>query len=81
MISQEALPEGLVARCLDVLRKLSSGERDLIRLVVEVVQELRDLIRGDEPPEVRPFSLSCRRLSSHISYVARESSGRRNSVW
>ena len=52
MIGQEALPEGLVARCLDVLRKLSQSERDLIRLIVEVVQELRDLTREDEP-EVR----------------------------
>ena len=42
MISQNTLPEGLVARCLDVLRKLSPNERDLIRVVVEVVHELRD---------------------------------------
>ncbi|EIN08176.1 hypothetical protein PUNSTDRAFT_143847 [Punctularia strigosozonata HHB-11173 SS5] len=42
MISQEPLPDSLVTRCLDVLRKLSPNERDLIRLVVEVVQELRD---------------------------------------
>ncbi|KAG2136706.1 nuclear condensing complex subunit [Suillus clintonianus] len=46
MISQEALPESLVARCLDVLRILSPNERDLIRVVVEVVHELRDV--GDE---------------------------------
>ncbi|KAG8947483.1 hypothetical protein FRC04_010664 [Tulasnella sp. 424] len=49
MTGQESLPEGLVARCLDVLRKLSPNERDLIRLVVEVIQELRDLARQDEP--------------------------------
>ncbi|EPQ52389.1 chromosome condensation complex protein [Gloeophyllum trabeum ATCC 11539] len=42
MISQETLPESLLSRCLDVLRKLSPNERDLIRLVVEVVHELRD---------------------------------------
>ncbi|KAF8494799.1 nuclear condensing complex subunit [Gautieria morchelliformis] len=42
MISQDSLPEGLVARCLDVLRILSPNERDLIRVVVEVVHELRD---------------------------------------
>ena len=42
MISQEALPENLVTRCLDILRKLSPNERDLIRVVVEVVHELRD---------------------------------------
>lgn len=48
MIGQESLPEGLVARCLDVLRVLSPNERDLIRVVVEVVHELRDERDGEE---------------------------------
>ncbi|KAI9431956.1 hypothetical protein H4582DRAFT_2062359 [Lactarius indigo] len=39
---------GLVTRCLDVLRTLSSSERDLIRIVVEVVHELRDANDDDE---------------------------------
>ncbi|KAI0360255.1 ARM repeat-containing protein [Trametes cingulata] len=42
MLSADALPEALLARCLDVLRVLSPSERDLIRVVVEVVHELRD---------------------------------------
>ncbi|KAH0826785.1 hypothetical protein J3R83DRAFT_5201 [Lanmaoa asiatica] len=48
MIGQESLPEGLVARCLDVLRMLSPSERDLIRVVVEVVHELRDEREGED---------------------------------
>ncbi|KAG2088380.1 nuclear condensing complex subunit, partial [Suillus discolor] len=48
MISQEALPESLVARCLDLLRILSPNERDLIRVVVEVVHELRDVSDEEE---------------------------------
>lgn len=48
MIGKESLPDGLVARCLDVLRVLSPSERDLIRVVVEVVHELRDEGDGDE---------------------------------
>ena len=51
MISQETLPESLVARCLDVLRTLSPNERDLIRVVVEVVHELRDRDAADEEAE------------------------------
>ncbi|KAF9225668.1 hypothetical protein BS17DRAFT_777480 [Gyrodon lividus] len=51
MISQEALPEALVARCLDVLRELSPSERDLIRVVVEVVHELRDSGEVEEEAE------------------------------
>lgn len=53
MISQEALPESLVAKCLDVLRKLSASERDLIRVVVEVVHELRDTNDPDDDLIVR----------------------------
>ena len=48
MIGQDALPENLVARCLDVLRILSPNERDLIRVVVEVVHELRDTSDPEE---------------------------------
>lgn len=51
MISQEVLPESLVSRCLDILRTLSPNERDLIRVVVEVVHELRDRDAADEEAE------------------------------
>ncbi|KDQ54411.1 hypothetical protein JAAARDRAFT_60793 [Jaapia argillacea MUCL 33604] len=53
MISQESLPDSLVSKCLDVLRKLSPNERDLIRVVVEVVHELRDGGDDDEDNEQR----------------------------
>src|ERR1700761_648278 len=69
MISQEALPSGLVTRCLDLLRTLSSSERDLIRVVVEVVHELRDandddevIVRSSSPSPPQPPSLSNRRI-------------------
>ncbi len=45
MLAQEFLSEDLLPRPLDVLRVLSESEKDLIRVVVEVVHELRD------PPE------------------------------
>lgn len=48
MISQDVLPESLLSRCLDVLRTLSPNERDLIRVVVEVVHELRDPSDDDD---------------------------------
>ncbi|OCF54753.1 condensin complex subunit 3 [Kwoniella mangroviensis CBS 10435] len=41
MISQVNLPEPLIPKCLDVLSKIANGERDLIRVVVDVVTELR----------------------------------------
>ncbi|CAE6436074.1 unnamed protein product [Rhizoctonia solani] len=53
MLSQEALPAGLLNRGLDVLRRLSEDERDMIRVVVEIVTELRDVLikDGDVPLE------------------------------
>ncbi|CAE6433389.1 hypothetical protein ACGC1H_001522 [Rhizoctonia solani] len=53
MLSQEALPTGLLNRGLDVLRRLSEDERDMIRVVVEIVTELRDVLikDGDVPLE------------------------------
>ena len=51
MLKAEALPEKLMAPCLDVLRTLSPSERDLIRVVVETVQELRDDAYGEDEDE------------------------------
>ena len=48
MTSQEALFSGFGIRCLDLWRTLSSSERDLILLVVELVHELRDANNDDE---------------------------------
>lgn len=42
MLSQDVLPEPILMRALDVLRVLTPDEKDLIRVVVEVVHELRD---------------------------------------
>ncbi|WWD20683.1 hypothetical protein CI109_105159 [Kwoniella shandongensis] len=51
MISQANLPEPLIPKCLDVLSKIANGERDLIRVVVDVVTELREGEGDeDEPP-------------------------------
>jgi len=41
MLTQEELPESLTGPCLDVLREVLP-ERELIRIVVEVIHELRD---------------------------------------
>ncbi|KAF7354796.1 Chromosome condensation complex protein [Mycena sanguinolenta] len=46
MLTSHELPLDLVPRCLDVLRKFSPNERDLIRVVVEIIGDLRD--PGDE---------------------------------
>lgn len=50
MASKETLPESLIGFCLDVLRKLTTGEKDLIRLIVEMISDLRDPFM-DEPEE------------------------------
>ncbi|OXC68612.1 hypothetical protein AYX13_02817 [Cryptococcus neoformans] len=69
MISQINLPDPLIPRCLDVLSKISNGERDLIRVVVDVVTELREG-EGDEEDapssgqgSIGDSSVNIRRLS------------------
>lgn len=47
MISQPNLPEILIPKCMDILVKIANSERDLIRVVVDVVSELREG-QGDE---------------------------------
>lgn len=42
MISDARLPADLVPTSMDVLFKLSSGERDFMRVIVEVVQNVHD---------------------------------------
>jgi len=51
MLSQEDLPESCLCKCLDVLRVLSASERDFIRVVVEVVQDLRERDEDDDQPD------------------------------
>jgi len=42
MISHPLLPLSLVPSCFDILSKLASNEKDFLRVVVEIVQELRE---------------------------------------
>lgn len=44
LVSGSLLPEPLINECLDVLRKLSAGEKDFIRIIVEVAQEIEDVL-------------------------------------
>ncbi|KZV66382.1 hypothetical protein PENSPDRAFT_612674 [Peniophora sp. CONT] len=45
MVAQEALPDELVTPSLDVLRLLCGGEKELILLIVEIIIDLRDLVK------------------------------------
>jgi condensin complex subunit 3 len=51
MIAMPDLPQALIPRCLDVLKKISTSERDLIRLIVDVVTELREGDGDVEDPD------------------------------
>lgn len=42
MLAHPELPPGLIDRCLDVLKAIVPSERDLIRVIVEIVVELRE---------------------------------------
>ena len=53
MLAHPQLPPSLIERCLDVLKEIMPSERDLIRVIVEIVVELRegeeDAENADEP--------------------------------
>ncbi|KAL5523223.1 YCG1_2 [Sanghuangporus sanghuang] len=49
MLAHPVLPEGLIDPCVGVLQVMSPNERDLIRIIVEVISELRDpVMEGEE---------------------------------
>lgn len=59
MLSISHLPEELIPRCMDVLVKITNSEHDLIRVVVDVVTELR-AAEGDEDVDMVSLgSCSC----------------------
>jgi condensin complex subunit 3 len=53
MVGHTSLPEDLIGNVMDVLQLLSASERDLIRVVVEVINELRDPTDADDNAAVR----------------------------
>ncbi|KAF4614841.1 hypothetical protein D9613_002893 [Agrocybe pediades] len=48
MLRAGVLPEDLMTRCLEVLRELAGDERDLIRILVETIGELRENAYGEQ---------------------------------
>jgi condensin complex subunit 3 len=58
MISQQNLPPPLIHKCMDILCKIANSERDLIRIVVDVVSELREGQGDEEIDAVSTFPLS-----------------------
>lgn len=42
MLAHPQLPASLIERCVDVLKEIMPSERDLIRVVVEIIVELRE---------------------------------------
>ena len=48
MLGHPNLPPGLIQNCFDVLKEIMPSERDLIRVVVEIIVDLRE---GDDDGE------------------------------
>ncbi|KIK06440.1 hypothetical protein K443DRAFT_674418 [Laccaria amethystina LaAM-08-1] len=48
MLGHPKLPPGLIQNCFDVLKEIMPSERDLIRIVVEIIVDLRE---GDDDGE------------------------------
>ncbi|KAJ7746625.1 nuclear condensing complex subunit [Mycena metata] len=50
MLARVVLPLDLVTRCLDVLLKIWDNEREFIRVVVEIIQDLREPGDAEDEP-------------------------------
>ncbi|EJU03066.1 ARM repeat-containing protein [Dacryopinax primogenitus] len=74
MLSQPSLPEALIPRCMDIMSKLSDSERDLIRVVVEIVGDLKYPEDNDGD-----FSRAGSEEASEISRGSRRSQNRSRS--
>jgi hypothetical protein len=59
MISHPALPESLIPLCMNILARISDSERDLIRVIVDVVTEIR---LGEDDARDRGMSIVSIRL-------------------
>lgn len=53
MLGHPQLPPGLIEHCMNVLKKIMPSERDLIRVIVEIIVDLRegedDAENADDP--------------------------------
>ena len=50
-MAQELLPESLIEPCIDTLKETTADEKELIRIGVEIINELRDLGSANEANE------------------------------
>jgi hypothetical protein len=61
MLGHPQLPPGLIEHCMNVLKKIMPSERDLIRVIVEIIVELRegedDAENADDPQALVGFLL------------------------
>ncbi|KAK0449796.1 nuclear condensing complex subunit [Desarmillaria tabescens] len=71
MLAHPELPPGLIEPCLDVLKEISPSERELIRVVVEIVVDLRD----DDDNEIAEGDIS--RSDTTQTTIRKEGSMRR----
>jgi condensin complex subunit 3 len=59
MLGHPQLPPGLIEHCMNVLKKIMPSERDLIRVIVEIIVELRegedDAENADDPQALVSF--------------------------
>lgn len=68
MLGHELLPEGLIDVSLDVLKHTTPDEREIIRIIVEIISELRDPLNEEDSQGthlVTQIHSSCK-LKAHL---------------
>lgn len=63
MLAHELFPEPLMDVCLDVLKETTPSEREIIRIIVEIINELRDSVSDPDDSQ----ESVCNHLSDLLS--------------
>ena len=63
------LPEGLTERVIEIIRKITTSERDFAQIIMEAVYDLHDVLNEDEDEEQKDSDTSQESFVSALSEV------------
>src|SRR5271170_420067 len=75
------LPEGLTERVIEIIRKITAGERDFAQIIMEIVYDLHDILNEEEEGEEgEDADTSQESFVSSLSDVMSENKGKKDKV-
>jgi condensin complex subunit 3 len=71
------LPEGLTERVIEIIRKITTSERDFTQIIMEIVYDLHDILNEEEEEENGDGDTSGESFVSALSEVLSEQGGKK----